>query len=83
MNERIERKVLDEWFFPVIFGESGLSVIVAPPDAVDRYSFLKNTWQKDYLRVNNETPVVRMFPTEKDGKKYYVVRTELRSLKKF
>lgn len=76
MIGRIEYEIVNEWLFTPFFGEDGQHP-VAPPDAVNKREELKITWQKDYPPTKHVEPKVHMFPEERDGRKIFVVRTEL------
>lgn len=72
---RIE--VLNEWFFPVpSLKENGL-IRTAPPEAVEQYVNLRDSWLAQHPKLLHEVPAVSLRPGKRNEKDGYFVRTEI------
>ena len=70
--ERIRFEPLGEWFFQAPVSEDGHTV-PAPPEAVKKYSEMRDVWLKNHPKTV-EIPEVRLHPVTGEGRVGYIVQ---------
>ena len=58
-------------------GEMPGRIPVAPPQAIKKRDELKENWLMQQPKTPTEAPMVSLSPAEKDGRKGFVVKTEI------
>jgi hypothetical protein len=78
MSERLRRKILNSWFYPVTRSKKPGIPLVAPPRAVQKRNELRKNWLIEHPKTPNESPIVSVDPGEKDGQEGFFVITEIK-----
>ncbi len=71
--ERVRHEVVEEWFYPKIFGDEPGQSFNAPPESVEKEREIE-LWLMEPQQATNERRWVRLEADERDGKEGFVVQ---------
>lgn len=75
--ERIRHETIDEYFFESpVWDEEG-NIVPAPPEALQKYTELKEQWMTEHPTLPKEIPSVSLHPIYTSEKVGYVVSTQI------
>ncbi len=75
--ERIRHENLDEFFFASPVWDNDGNIVPAPPEAIAKYTDLRDNWMENHPRLENEIPTVAIFPVYSSEREGYIVYTQI------